>query len=58
MTSGCSMKLVILISPWHLGQVRGSVSFIRYAMGHEGVWIARCQEIARWWLERYGELQA
>jgi hypothetical protein len=29
--------------------------FIEYASGHEGVWIPPRGEIARWWLERYGE---
>jgi peptidoglycan/xylan/chitin deacetylase (PgdA/CDA1 family) len=26
--------------------------FIRYAKGFPGVWIARRDEIARWWLEQ------
>ena len=30
---------------------------IRYAKGFPGVWFARRIDIARWWLERYGDLQ-
>ena len=33
--------------------------FLRYARSHPGVWFARRDEIARWWLENYppGSLQ-
>jgi peptidoglycan/xylan/chitin deacetylase (PgdA/CDA1 family) len=30
--------------------------FIRYARSFPGVWFARRIEIARWWLEHYGDL--
>jgi len=34
--------------------------FLRYAKSHPGVWFARRDEIARWWLEKYppGTLQS
>lgn len=35
------------------GRIRAIERFIRYAKGFEGVWFARRDEIARWWLKNY-----
>lgn len=35
------------------GRIRALASFIDYAKGHEGVWIATREEIARYWLSNF-----
>lgn len=35
------------------GRAAAVRAFLRYITGHPGVWIARRDEIARWWLEKY-----
>ena len=40
------------------GRARALDEFIRYAKSFPGVWFARRIDIARWWLQEYGDLPA